>query len=92
MVSTHLGNLAGKFREATSKPSEPKVGEVYYNTTEDTLNIYNGTNWIGALMSTTTSTSSSTSTSTTTSISTSTTSTSTSTTSTSSSTSTTTTL
>lgn len=76
-ANTHFSDLEGRFDRQTTAPQEPVAGDFYFNSDDNKLYIYNGTNWRSAAFSTTTSTSSSTST----------TSTSTSTTSTSSSTS-----
>ena len=86
MGQTHVTGLQGKILVATTDPSDPQTGDLYFNSTEGNLNYYNGTGWItieytstssSSTSSSTTSTSSSTTTSTTTSTSSSTTSTST---------------
>lgn len=74
---THFQKFAGRVR--TSRPSNPKSYEVYYDATNNAYMVYDGTVWRGIVLTTSTST-------TTTSTSTSTTTTSTSTTTTSTST------
>ena len=92
IIMTRFASYAGKIRSATSDPSDPATGEIYYNSTSNKWKRYNGSAWyeIAFTVETTTSTSTSTTT-TTTSTSTTTTTTSTTTTTTSTSTTTTTT-
>ena len=79
MSAPHFKKLAGALRTATAHPTggNEKVGNMYFDTDDNALYIYNGTNWLGMVLTTTTSTSTTT---TTTSTSTTTTTTSTSTT------------
>lgn len=104
-MATRFSSLAGRLPRSTSNPTNPAVGEEYYNTTNNTWMRYDGANWLGVSLipggtttsttttsSSTTTTSSSTTTTVSTSTSSSTTTTSSSTTTTSSSTSTTTTV
>lgn len=49
--NTHLSHFRGRFRVGTSNPSNPKTGEIYFNTSTGYLVYYNGTNWVGALFS-----------------------------------------
>jgi hypothetical protein len=74
---THFQNLEGRLKTRTSPPTDPQTGDMYYHSTLDDLEIYDGSAWYAVDFTTTTSTSTST---TTTSTSTTTTSTSTSTT------------
>ena len=72
---THVSNLIGKYRTATTAPQNVgpagiAAGDVYIDDDQRSFHIYNGTNWMGIVMTTTststsTTTSSSTSTSTT---------------------------
>lgn len=88
--STHITDIKGRIRTASSAPSDPLSGDEYWDTNQKAWFRYSGNNWLGFKFS---STSTSTTTSTSTSTSTSTTSTSSSTTTTTStSTSTTTTI
>jgi len=64
--ATHVSNLKGKIVMFASRPSGPETGDVYFNTTNKTIERYTGTQWEGILL-TTTSTSTSTTTSTSTS-------------------------
>lgn len=73
-TGTHYSKLEGRFEKRTTKPIDPVTGYTFYDTGEDSVDVYNGTSWLQSLFTTTTSTSSST---TTTSTSTTTTSTST---------------
>jgi hypothetical protein len=86
---THISNIQGSVKLATTAPSSPVIGDEYYDTSTNVWYRWSGDNWMG-LQFTTSSTSTTTTTSTSTSTSTTTTSTSSSTT-TSTSTSTTTT-
>ena len=51
---SHL-NLGGNeiqnavIQNLSGAPSNPKVGQFYFNTTDNTLYVYNGTSWIDAL-------------------------------------------
>lgn len=94
-MTTQHGSFEGRIRTGTTNPTNPRAGDMFYDTSNDRLMRFDGLKWTGVQFGTTTSTSTSTTTSTSTSTSTSTTSTSsstTTTTSTSTSTSTTTTL
>ena len=73
---THFSSLTRALRTGTANPTDPKEGDIWYNTSTDVLSIYESGAWFTAQFTTTTSTSTST---TTTSTSTSTTTTSTST-------------
>ena len=54
LVKSHL-NLGGNeiqnavFQNLSSAPSNPAEGQFYFNTTDETLYVYNGTAWIDAL-------------------------------------------
>jgi len=74
-TETHFQKLEGRLDTRTDSPVDPETGRMYYNTSTDNLNVYNGSVWVTVDFTTTTSTSTST---TTTSTSTTTTSTSTS--------------
>ena len=88
-TDTHISNVTGRVRVATTDPVDPVIGDEFFDPTRRTWFRWTGNNWLGFQFNTT---STSTTTTTSTSTSTSTTSTSTSTTtSTSTSTSTTTT-
>jgi hypothetical protein len=65
---TRFSAYAGKIRSATSDPSDPASGEIYYNSSTNKWKRYNGSAWyeIAFTADTTTSTSTSTSTTTTT--------------------------
>jgi len=53
-IKTHL-NLTGNelqnavFQNLNEAPSNPAAGQFYFNTTDDTLYVYNGTAWVDAL-------------------------------------------
>lgn len=53
-IKTHL-NLTGNelqnavFQNLSEAPSNPAAGQMYFNTTDDTLYVYNGTAWVDAL-------------------------------------------
>lgn len=86
---TYITNIKGNIRTLSSAPSNPEIGDEYFDTTQGAWRRWTGNSWVG-ISFTTTSTSTTTTTSTSTSTTSTTTSTSTSTT-TSTSTSTTTT-
>mgnify|MGYP006931607741 CR=1 FL=1 len=44
--NTHLTNLVLVFRTETSDPSGANVGDMYYNTSTNSLCYYTGNNWI----------------------------------------------
>ena len=54
LVKSHL-NLGGNeiqnavFQNLASAPSNPAEGQFYFNTTDNTLYVYNGTAWVDAL-------------------------------------------
>ena len=54
LVKSHL-NLGGNeiqnavFQNLASAPSNPAEGQFYFNTTDETLYVYNGTSWVDAL-------------------------------------------
>jgi hypothetical protein len=73
---THFKKISGKYVVATSAPSNPKTGDMWFDKTRGILLGYDGTKWVGTVYtstssSTTTTVSTSTSTSTTTTTSTS---------------------
>lgn len=83
--ATHISSITGKIREATSDIPDSGVaglqaGEVYYDTNDNVVRVWDGTNWRGVQLTTSTSTSTTTTSTSTTTTSTSTTTTSTSTT------------
>lgn len=90
-TGTHIANITGRVRTESSPPTNPQVGDEYFDTTALCWYFWSGNNWMGAGTWTTTSTSTSITTSTSTTSSSTSTSTTTST-STSTSTSTTTTI
>lgn len=45
--NTHISNLKGKFRVETSNPTNPKQGDMYYNTLSNYLMYYTGSAWVG---------------------------------------------
>lgn len=47
--NTHITDIAGRFRIATSDPTNPVDGDFYFDTATSYLKRYNGTSWIGAL-------------------------------------------
>lgn len=69
MGQTHFSSIHGRVRTATSvsaQPSATNAGEVWFDSTHNSLMVYDGSVWRGiAMTSTSTSTSSSTSTTTT---------------------------
>ncbi len=73
-MTSKVGSLESKFRRETIDPTNPKPGDAYYNTANNTLMRFDGVKWTGVAFATSTST---TTTSTSTSSSTTTTSTST---------------
>lgn len=89
---SHMSSFERGIINLTTAPTEPVTGEMYYDTAQNKLFIYNGTAWKSASFTTTTSTSTSTTSTSTSTTSTSTSSSTSTSTSTSSSTSTTTTL
>lgn len=62
-TATHITGIIGKLPRLLSNPSDPEIGDMYYNTTRNAILRWTGNNWLGVAL-TTTSTSSSTSTST----------------------------
>lgn len=83
--ATHVSGITGVISEATSDIPDSGVaglaeGEMYYDTNDNVVRVYDGTNWWGAQLTTSTSTSTTTTSTSTTTTSTSTTTTSTSTT------------
>ena len=54
LVKSHL-NLGGNeiqnavFQNLSGAPSNPAAGQFYFNTTDSTLYVYNGTSWVDAL-------------------------------------------
>ncbi len=47
--STHITDLAGRFRVETSNPDNPVIGDFYYNTVTNALVYYTGNTWIAVL-------------------------------------------
>lgn len=76
-MSAHR-SLELKLRRQSTNPTSPKAGDIYYNTSNNTVMRYDGAKWSGIALALSTSTSVTTSTSTSITTSTSTTSTSTS--------------
>lgn len=48
--NTHITNLRGRFRVETSNPTNPVVGDMYFNKATGDLLYYTGNNWIGATL------------------------------------------
>jgi hypothetical protein len=70
MSQTHITKLRGRFAVGIVNPTNPKIGDEYFDLAQNGLFRWSGNNWLGTLFSststsTTTSTSTSTSTSTT---------------------------
>lgn len=61
-TNTHFSSLESKIEGRISAPTEPEVGQFYYDTSANRMYIYNGAGWRYASFTTTTSTSTSTST------------------------------
>ena len=83
-MGTHASNIMGRIKVAASAPSNPVIGDEYFDSTDHAWKRWSGNQWLTSGSFTTTSTSTTTTTSTSTSTSTTTTSTSTSTTTTTS--------
>jgi hypothetical protein len=66
-MGTHVTNIRGKIKLSAIPPSNPEVGDEYWDTAQKAWCRYTGNNWLCTGAFTTTSTSSSTSTSTSTS-------------------------
>jgi hypothetical protein len=47
MATTHITNIKGRFVVDTSHPADPKVGFMYFNTSNNSLMYWTGNNWIG---------------------------------------------
>lgn len=45
--TTHITDFKGRIRTETSDPTNPRTGDMYFNTAKNSLNYYNGTTWIG---------------------------------------------
>lgn len=45
-ANTHVTNLTGRIRTRSSDPTNPVAGDMYYNTTTNSLCIYSGNNWL----------------------------------------------
>jgi hypothetical protein len=62
-TATHVTDLDGRFTRKATAPSDPVIGDMYYNTTDNSVYRWSGNNWLGVKMTgTTTSTSTSTTT------------------------------
>lgn len=49
---THVSNLQGKIYEASAVPTtDPLQGDMWYDTDVDAIYYYNGSSWIGAVLS-----------------------------------------
>ena len=46
--NTHITDLKGKIRVESSAPTNPIVGDMYFDTTTNNLAYYISTGWIGA--------------------------------------------
>lgn len=46
--NTHLSDFQGTIRVESSAPSNPLTGDMYYNTANNMLSYYDGSQWIGA--------------------------------------------
>lgn len=57
---THFQKFAGRIRTQADNPTSPQTGEVFMDTDNGFLMVYNGTTWVGIPMTTSTSTSTST--------------------------------
>jgi len=45
--NSHITDLKGRIRMEASAPTNPKAGDMYYNTTTHNLSYYTGTAWLG---------------------------------------------
>lgn len=50
-ANTHITNLRGRFRVETINPVNPVEGDMYFNTANNYLMYYDGSNWVGVLFS-----------------------------------------
>lgn len=67
MGQTHFSSLAGRVRTATSVSAQPtgvNAGEVWFDSTHNTLMVYDGSAWRGIAMTSTSTSTTSTSTTT----------------------------
>lgn len=46
-MGTHVSNLKGRFRVETTNPTNPVLGDMYFNTATNYLMYYDGSAWIG---------------------------------------------
>ena len=44
--TTGIGTDHVQFPTASSNPSSPAAGDVYYNTSDNKIRFYNGTEWV----------------------------------------------
>lgn len=48
-ASSHWSNFKGLIRARTSDPTNPNIGDMYYNTVNNALLYWTGNNWVAVL-------------------------------------------
>lgn len=48
--NSHWTNLKGKFRNRVGNPTNPVVGDMFFDTSTNALMRYTGNNWVGIVL------------------------------------------